>query len=221
MEQTRPLVPQLPIRAWGHRPQWSVAQEELGLLVIDQALLALYALGLNTGCVLFSGNVHTYMVPVDDGQPLRHAIVRLPLGGRENFAYVAVDLAKEIMSNLPDLNVDRDNTSVGSERFVVPEAMFRPRDLEFLRPELGKSVGIHECVFQSIANKCDANIRQSLFKSIVLAGGNTLFRGRLGNPGRPREAAGGDGFAAGIHRGRLLTAREADKRCYPWHRHHH
>ena len=65
---------------------------------------------------------------------------------------------------------DGERITFGDERFRTPEALFQPA-------LLGRSgVGVHRCTYDSIM-KCDPGIRQQMFDSIVLAGGNTLFPG--------------------------------------------
>jgi actin-related protein len=58
----------------------------------------------------------------------------------------------------------------GESRFHCPEVLFNPTRLGFDDP------GIHTATFNSIM-KCDAAIRKDLYNNIVLAGGNTMFRG--------------------------------------------
>lgn len=66
--------------------------------------------------------------------------------------------------NLPDESVVR----LGSERFTIPEALFKPSLIGL------DQQGLHEFVFKSIM-KTNTEIRSETFKNIVLAGGNTLF----------------------------------------------
>ena len=55
-----------------------------------------------------------------------------------------------------------------TERYSIPEAIFDPRKINLDQD------GIHEIVFKSIL-KSNSDIREEIFKNIVLAGGNTLF----------------------------------------------
>ena len=58
----------------------------------------------------------------------------------------------------------------GSACFRCPEALFQPS-------LIGKSaIGIHELLFDCI-RQCDPEIQPTLFRNIVLSGGNTLFSG--------------------------------------------
>lgn len=90
--------------------------------------------------------------------------------------YVAVDgVDAESFSSpqpieyvLPDGQVIK----IGSERYTVPEALFRSS-----QGELGASaIGLHRMSLQSIEN-CDASIQEALFGNVVLAGGSTMFPG--------------------------------------------
>jgi len=59
---------------------------------------------------------------------------------------------------------------IGAERFRAPEVLFNP---ELIGEEYE---GVHELVVSSIA-KCDLDLRKTLYQSMVIAGGSTLFRG--------------------------------------------
>ncbi|XP_019256324.1 PREDICTED: actin, cytoskeletal 4-like [Nicotiana attenuata] len=62
--------------------------------------------------------------------------------------------------------------TIASQRFRFPEVLFNS-SVSFLRLD---SLSIHEMTYNSIM-KSDVNIRRSLFKNIVLAGGLTMIRG--------------------------------------------
>ncbi|OMJ71919.1 hypothetical protein SteCoe_29756 [Stentor coeruleus] len=168
-----------------------------------QAVLSLYSIALTTGLVLDIGDGVSHIVPTYEGYALSHAIQRLNLAGRditkhlnillyssgnrlvsssdfeicrdikEKVCYVASDYneelgksSHEILMNyqLPDGSV----ISVGQERFKAPEIMFNPTvaglDVDGVDVSVCKSIG-----------QCDVDIRRSLFGSIVLSGGSTMF----------------------------------------------
>jgi len=67
---------------------------------------------------------------------------------------------------LPDGNVMK----IASEKFKAPEILFSPDKIGLEYP------GIHELVFNAI-KKCDIDLRKTLFNSVIIAGGTTLFTG--------------------------------------------
>ena len=91
---------------------------------------------------------------------------------KEKACYVALDFYEEFKCaetfdyELPD----GTHVIVKDQRFRCPEALFKP-DL------IGKDeAGIAQACYDSI-KKCDIDIRRDLYYSIVLSGGNTMFKG--------------------------------------------
>jgi actin-related protein 2 len=96
---------------------------------------------------------------------------------KEDLCYVSYDLELDkrlseettvlVQSyTLPDGRVIR----VGSERFEAPECLFQPHLVDVEQP------GISEFLFNTI-QAADVDVRSSLFKSIVLSGGSSMYPG--------------------------------------------
>mmetsp|Transcript_9299 Transcript_9299/g.17662 ORF Transcript_9299/g.17662 Transcript_9299/m.17662 type:complete len:374 (+) Transcript_9299:31-1152(+) len=176
-----------------------------GVYVALQAVLSLYASSQSCGIVLDSGDAVTHTVPIYEGCALNHAIYRMDLAGshlndylmkliaergysfateadrefvrdvKEKWSYVALDFDTEMQEAEENSDIEKtyefpsgNTITVGSERFKCPEMLFQPS-------LIGKEMfGIHEMTFSSIM-KCDVDIRNDLFRGIVLSGGNTMF----------------------------------------------
>ncbi len=90
---------------------------------------------------------------------------------KENLGYIARDFEAEMRTGSSPVEYELPDGSkirVGNERFICPEALFKP---SLLGTEL---MGIHELLFDSIM-KCDLEIRPDLYRSIVLCGGNNCL----------------------------------------------
>jgi actin-related protein len=97
---------------------------------------------------------------------------------KEEHCYVAQDIDAELKKaqeqpleiekiyELPDGN----KVNLVRERFRVPEVLFEPSICGRELP------GIHEATFKCIQS-CDIDLRRSLYKNLVLSGGNTMFPG--------------------------------------------
>ncbi|TRY63983.1 hypothetical protein TCAL_03976 [Tigriopus californicus] len=178
-----------------------------GTNIAIQAVLTLYAQGLLTGVVVDSGDGVTHICPVYEGFALPHLTRRLDIAGRditrylikllllrgyafnhtadfetvrmmkEKLCYVGYDvvteqkLAQETTFlvepyTLPDGRVIK----VGGERFEASEALFQPHLINV------EGQGMAESVFSAI-QAAEMDIRQDLYKHIVLSGGSTMYPG--------------------------------------------
>ncbi|CUS22340.1 LAQU0S05e03180g1_1 [Lachancea quebecensis] len=175
-----------------------------------QAVLALYAGGRTTGCVIDCGDGCCQSVPVYDGFTLPSAIQRIDIAGRdvteflqlllrkstgvtlssssereivrtikEKVCFVATDVANEERSyegaNSAELETkfklpDGKILTLGAEKFRAPEVLFQPHLIG------SEFCSIQEMCQQSIS-KVDLDLRSSLYSSMVLSGGSTMFSG--------------------------------------------
>ncbi|XP_064418446.1 actin-like isoform X4 [Latimeria chalumnae] len=170
-----------------------------------QAMLALYASGLTTGCVVESGDGVTHTVPIFEGYSLPHAVLRLDLAGRDLTEYLMRILTecgisfqstaeKEIVKDIKekicyvalDIQADmvKEPTNIQKE-FILPDGnvikvqnqRFRCPETLFAPSNVGmEAPGIHKLCFNSIM-KCDIDLRSSFFVNVILSGGSTLFPG--------------------------------------------
>ena len=89
---------------------------------------------------------------------------------KENMCYVGIEGTSEHNNEEYELPGGHIITA-GSELFRAPEAMFQPHLIGLESP------GIHELVTSTIMQSSDADVRQELFKNIVLSGGSTMLKG--------------------------------------------
>ncbi|KRT80217.1 hypothetical protein AMK59_8062, partial [Oryctes borbonicus] len=173
------------------------------MCLMMQSILTLYSTGRTTGVVLDSGEGITSAVPIYEGFAMPESIKRIDFAGREVTEYLRMLLKKEGINfqttadfeivrqikesicymcenpikeenNVKDLMIfklpDGKEIAVGPSGFRAAEVLFRPH---FLGSEYG---GLHKILLGSI-EESDLDLRNTLFKNIVLAGGSTLFKG--------------------------------------------
>eukprot|EP01060_Flectonema_neradi_P024876 TRINITY_DN33748_c0_g1_i1.p1 TRINITY_DN33748_c0_g1~~TRINITY_DN33748_c0_g1_i1.p1 ORF type:complete len:381 (+),score=62.59 TRINITY_DN33748_c0_g1_i1:100-1242(+) len=175
------------------------------LVIANQACMSLFASGRSTGTVVDSGDGVSHIVPIWEGYTLPHNIVTMELAGQDITDYlikllreqglpfstvsdrdIAHDIKETMCYSAIDFNKECENAAISrsyakhytmpdgteirlvEDRFRCPEAMFNPS-------LVGKSLpGIHEATHTCI-ERCDAFVQKEFYKSIILAGGNTLF----------------------------------------------
>lgn len=178
-----------------------------GVYVAIQAVLALYAQGLQSGVVVDSGDGVTHIVPVYESTVLNHLIRRLDVAGRhvtrnlinlmlrrgyafnrtadfetvrqikEKFCYVSYDLDYD--------NRLAEETTALIEKYELPDGrVIKIGPERFQAPE---------CLFQphlvdkeqpgiaeslfETIESAEVDIRSSLYKAIVLSGGSSMYPG--------------------------------------------
>jgi actin-related protein len=170
----------------------------------DHAIFCLSEYGRDTGLVVYSNEEATYTVPVYEGHALPDAILKLDIGTNaiadylllifteggypsisrsaaydilRKLTYVALDFGEAMNIAAKDLKDEKnyeleDGTiiTIHTERFRAPEILFCP---SWIGEE---KEGIHTQIYNSIM-KCDPDIREDLFREILLAGSNTMYPG--------------------------------------------
>ncbi|ESL06963.1 actin [Trypanosoma rangeli SC58] len=174
------------------------------LAFIPSGMCALYSSGRTTGVVLDSGDGVTQVTPVYDSYIIRDAASRFNHGGHEvtehlrtllferglNFVspqdwlsvksiketvcYVSSTYEKELQEEEEELHLfslpDGQNIHVGKEAFRAPEILFSPCITMSELPSMSEFV-------VTAIKRCSIDMRKELLSSIILSGGNTMFRG--------------------------------------------
>ncbi len=165
--------------------------------VAQEPVLALYASGRTTGVVLEGDRDITRVAPIYEGYALPHAALRLDIGEADilkrwsaleaprgvpandetdqrrldqTFGYIALNPRKEQHAASPFRLSSGRTITVGTERFMAPEAYFEPQLISL------EQEGIHKLVYEFIM-KCDVDIRKDLYNNIVIAGRLGHYRG--------------------------------------------
>lgn len=176
------------------------------LCLMTQSVLTLYSSGRTTGLVMDSGDSVTHTVPIYEGYMIPHAVNRLNLGGRDVTNYLQRILTEQglyfnssaehhmvgkLKESLCFVSQDFDSDSKRSndeefqtthtlpdgqvleltkERFRGPEMLFKPMLAGIECP------GVADLVMNSFKS-CDYTVRNAMYNNVILAGGNTKFRG--------------------------------------------
>jgi len=165
------------------------------------AVLSLYASGRTTGVALDSGVNVTHCVPIKDGVALNHAIVKLDYAGQDldgelikimterghtfsspsdkaivrdikhRLCYVATNFDDEKKAAVDKQYEmpDGKKISIGDQLIRCPEVLFNPSIIGKQSDSIPKT--IFECI-----QKCDLELRPTLYSNIALTGGTMCFK---------------------------------------------
>jgi len=178
-----------------------------GVYVAIQAVLTLYAQGLQTGVVVDSGDGVTHIVPVYDGFSLPHLTRRLDVAGRDVTRYLIklllmrgyafnrtadFETVRQIKEKLCymsyDIELDKrlaEETTALVENYTLPDGrVIKVGSERFEAPE---------CLFQpalvdveqpgcaemlfNTIQAAPVDVRSELYKHVVLSGGSSMYAG--------------------------------------------
>jgi actin-related protein 2 len=178
-----------------------------GVYVAIQAVLTLYAQGLQTGVVVDSGDGVTHIVPVYDGFALPHLTRRLDVAGRDVTRYLiklllmrgyafertadfeTVRGIKEKLCFMSyDLELDKklaDETTVLVENYTLPDGrVIKVGSERYEAPECMFQPHLVDVEQPGVAELLFQTIQQAavdtraeLYKHIVLSGGSSMYPG--------------------------------------------
>ncbi|TXT11137.1 hypothetical protein VHUM_01888 [Vanrija humicola] len=178
-----------------------------GIYIAIQAVLTLYAQGLQTGVVVDSGDGVTHIVPVYDGFALPHLTRRLDVAGRDVTRYLiklllmrgyafertadfeTVRGIKEALCFTSyDLDLDKklsDETTVLVENYTLPDGrVIKVGSERFEAPECMFQPHLVDVEQPGVAELLFQTIQQAavdtraeLYKHIVLSGGSSMYPG--------------------------------------------
>ena len=176
------------------------------LIFAKQPLLSLISTGYSTGIVLESGSDITQSCVSYEGYLIENSCLRFDYGGKDvsntlnillkqrnsdiNYINFFDDIKvlndiKEKQCYIKTLKDDNEDfVSVHSEYILPDGSKLNLQDEKILAPEIlfnnklifQEYFPFHEMVINSI-DKCDVNIKGKLYKTIVMSGGNTKFKG--------------------------------------------
>jgi actin-related protein 2 len=178
-----------------------------GVYVSIQAVLTLYAQGLQTGVVIDSGDGVTHIVPVYEGYALPHLTRRLDVAGRDITRYLIkllllrgyafnrsadFETVRQLKEELCYIGYDLElehklavETTVLVESYTLPDGrIIKVGSERFEAPEALFQPHLVDVESGGVAEllfnsiqSADMDIRPELYKNIVLSGGSSMYPG--------------------------------------------
>ncbi|KAI8929760.1 actin family [Entophlyctis helioformis] len=178
-----------------------------GAYIAIQAVLTLYAQGLQTGVVVDSGDGVTHIVPVYDGFALPHLVRRLDVAGRDITRYLIkllllrgyafnrtadFETVRQLKEKLCyvgyDLQLEQKlatETTVLVEQYTLPDGrVIKVGSERFEAPEALFQPHLVDVESPGVAEllfntiqAAEIDIRSELYKHVVLSGGTSMYPG--------------------------------------------
>ena len=175
------------------------------LIFAKQPLLSLISTGYSTGVVLESGSDITQSCVSCEGYLIKNSFFRCDYGGKDVTNVLKILLKqnnidirnnslddtkilneiKEKQCYIKTLKDENDDFVSLLSEYILPDGnRLKLNDEKILAPEIlfnnklifAEDLTFHEMVISSI-DKVDINIKDKLYKTIILSGGNTKFKG--------------------------------------------
>ena len=177
------------------------------IYVSVQAVLALYASGRVTGCVLDIGDGVAHSGAIFEGYALPHSFMRSNLGGRdltwymarllvdrgysftksselevvrdikEKLTYVALEFDQEMKTACESSALEKTYELSCGNVVVLSNERFRCPEVLFQPSLLGKEILGIHDQVFRTLMNCESDFRKDLYANIVLSGGTTMFPG--------------------------------------------
>ncbi|KAI8914484.1 actin family [Gorgonomyces haynaldii] len=169
------------------------------LYMIEQPLASIYACGVSTGVVIDIGHETTTFVPIFENTIVNHAVVKIPLGGRDIEQYLATLLSQDpslpkgvefarlvkekmaVVSHSPgaakkvqpeEFEHNKKKYMVGNARALCCEVLF---DTSLINQP--HALTVQEALYLCVTKSCEADKRLLMWESLILTGGSSLIKG--------------------------------------------